>query len=395
MSDDRMIEFGAVQHEKDRQKWQGQPHDLVAIDEATEFPYSIVQFLTGWNRTTIANQKCRVIFTFNPPMTESGEWVIEYFAAWLDDKHPNKARDGELRWYATIDDKIVEVESGAPIKSSDGSLIVPKSRTFYHASLVDNPALEESGYAATIDLLPEPLRSTLKGSFSAGKIEDPFQTIPTEWVRLAMDRWTDTIPTGERLDEDNDLSSAPIKMTAIGADVARGGKDKTTIARLHSDYFRELLEYPGTKTPDGRTVAQLIVNAQEDSAPIGVDVIGVGSSVYDVLVDLDQDVTPINFGEGTDETDQSGKLRFANVRALAYWRLREALDPKNEGSIALPKDDRLLSDLCSPRWSIRTGRILIEPKDAVKERIGRSPDKGDAVVLAWYVAQHSGRLFYE
>jgi len=120
---------------------------------------------------------------------------------------------------------------------------------------------------------------------------------------------------------------------------------------------------------------------------IGVDVIGIGASAFDFLEG--QGARPINFGAGTDEKDKSGQLQFANVRAAAHWKLREALDPASGENICLPDDPELIADLSAPRWELRGGRIALKSKDEIKDRLGRSPDCGDAVVLAWW-ARGSG-----
>ena len=374
MANDRLVEFGAVQYENDKKKWQGQPHDFIGFDEVTEFPESTVRFLMAWNRTTKPGQECRVIMTFNPPMDEAGEWVTRFFSPWIDSEHHKPAADGELRWFASLDGVETEFESGDGIEYK-GKIITPKSRTFFHASLADNPILAATGYDATIDSLPEPLRSLLKGNFDAAKIADPYQTIPAEWVRAAQARW---------------IENYDGKQTAIGGDIARGGKDKTVIAPLHGLWFAPLLKYPGKSTPDGPSAAALFVNSKRnDGVVIGIDVIGVGGSVLDSLHQLNQHVVGVNFGAGTDLTDKSGRLRFANIRAGAYWMFREALDPDHGQGISLPPDRELLSDLCAPKWKARNGRIVIEEKLDIIKRLGRSPDCGDAVVYAWWVSIES------
>ena len=82
-------------------------------------------------------------------------------------------------------------------------------------------------------------------------------------------------------------------------------------------------------------------------------------------------------------------LGFANKRAEAWWRLREALDPDQPGGspLALPDDAVLAGDLTAPTFEVGTRGILIEDKDAVRKRLGRSPDRGDAVVMAWSEGQ--------
>ena len=369
LAGERMIEFGAVQHEKDRKKHQGQPRDFFGFDEATEFPESIIRFLIGWNRTTTPGQKCQVALTFNPPMDDEGQWVVKFFAPWLDKDHPLPAADGELRWFAMLDGQETEIEGGEPFEAN-GQTIQPKSRTFFHASLKDNPILESTGYGATIDALPEPLRSLLRGNFDAAKVENPFQVIPSAWIRAAIERGKDKALTGD--------------YTALGVDIARGGRDKTVIAPRIGRDIAPLFKYPGSSTPDGQTVTGLIVNIMRGSPVVNMDVIGIGASAYDYGKEFFR-AEPINFAEGTTHTDKSRRMKFGNVRAAAYWRVRELLDPDGGFDICLPDDKELISDLTAPRWELRPGgKIYIESKDDIIDRLGRSPDCGDAVVLAYW-----------
>jgi hypothetical protein len=81
---------------------------------------------------------------------------------------------------------------------------------------------------------------------------------------------------------------------------------------------------------------------------------------------------------------RSGTLEFANVRALAWWLMREALDPASGRDVALPPDPELLADLTAPRWAYGLNGIRVESKEDVVARLGRSPDCGDAVVLSNY-----------
>ena len=46
------------------------------------------------------------------------------------------------------------------------------------------------------------------------------------------------------------------------------------------------------------------------------------------------------------------------------------------------QSDTLLGDLTAPRWKMTSGgKVLIESKDDIRKRLGRSPDEGDAVVM--------------
>lgn len=382
LSDGRIVEFEACQYEQDKFNQRGRPRDFYGFDEVTEFTRSQVEFISAWNRSTDRRQRCRVVLTFNPPTDDSGSWVIEYFKPWLAHlfpdyiQHPNPARPGELRWYATVDGEEMECESGEPFEH-DGELIRPLSRTFIPAKLQDNPYLRDTNYGAIIDSLPEPLRSQLKhGDFTAAAAADPWQAIPTEWVRLAQRRWQ------ERQRPD-------VPLAAAGVDPARGGRDKTAIARRYDNYFDEVATWPGRETPDGPTVALIARNEIGEAEPllINIDVIGIGASAYDSLVTMYNSVVPINGAAGAQMRDRSGRLKMRNVRAAYYWQMREALDPEHGDDLALPPDNELLADLCAARYKNTAAGITIEEKEEIKARIGRSPDTGEAVLLANYIPE--------
>ena len=380
--DGRLIELGGMDQVRDRQKYMGRPHDLIGWDELASFTEGQYRFVNGWNRTTFLGQRCRIVGVGNPPTEPEGRWVIAHWAPWLDPQHANPALPGELRWFAMLAGEEVELENGDSFLGPDGDTIAPRSRTFIPSRVADNPYLLRTGYGAVLDALPEPLRSQLKsGDFSAG-LEDPeWQIIPTAWVRAAMARWS---PEGR----------GPLACDTIGCDVARGGRAKTVISRRYGPWFAPLERHPGQSTPDGPAVARLLIPIiLEEGGVVHVDVIGVGSAVYDTLRAHDQPVAAINFAESSPWTDRSGRLRMANVRAECYWRMREALDPERGDSLQLPPDAELLADLCAARWQLRASGIVVEPKEEIAERIGRSPDAGDAVVMAHLPPRSGGITF--
>lgn len=390
----RQIEFGSTPNLGDETKYQGRPHDLLVFDEVTLFLASQVRYLLGWLRTTTPGQHCQALLTFNPPTTSEGRWIIEFFAPWLDKQFPNPAKPGELRYAASLpaddqypngrdlwldDNRPFVMRDGKPCYDFDPAdyqgervveIIIPQSRTFIPSRISDNPYLLGTGYLAQLQALPEPLRSQmLKGDFDAGVKDDPWQLIPTAWVEAAMARWS----------RPNKLP----EMMGIGVDVARGGDDNTIIARKHEGmWFDEALVYPGKQTSTGPMTAGLVIAAMRDSAPIMIDVIGVGASPYDFLNTANQPVYGINVAEKSYATDKSGRLRFYNQRSEYWWKMREALDPDNNTGIALPPDKRLKADLCAPKWEVQGAVIKVESREEIISRIGRSPDWGSAYILA-------------
>jgi hypothetical protein len=376
LGDGRQIEFGGCKDLGDEQKYRGRPHDFIGIDEADQFLEFQVRFLQGWLRTSVPGQRCRVVLTFNPPATADGRWLLDYFGPWIDKKHPRPAQQGELRWYATLPSgKEVERADGQPFVHA-GESIQPKSRTFIQSRVQDNPVLMQTGYISTLQALPEPLRSqVLFGDFSAGLEDDPWQVIPTAWVEAAMARWRPPVdgkcPHG-------------YQVSAVGIDVARGGRAQTVFAPRHLHWFAPLQKHPGRTTPDGPSIIRLLecgIIRQRADVLLNIDVIGVGSSPYDLAIGKGWTAFPVNYAKGASGlTDKAGVLTFLNVRAFGYWSLREMLDPANKLNVELPPDRELLIDLTAPRWQNMAGGVKIESKDDIEERIGRSPDCGDAVV---------------
>ena len=131
-------------------------------------------------------------------------------------------------------------------------------------------------------------------------------------------------------------------------------------------------------------VATLCVkNGARPGTTIAVDGIGVGASAVDHVEKLPGvRVLPIIGSYGSEATDKSGMLQFKNLRAELHWKFREALDPDGGEELAIEDNPELLSDLTSIRFKVTTQGVQVESKEDIFERIGRSPDRGDSVILA-------------
>lgn len=377
------IVFGSTPNPGDENKYQGRPKDLLVLDEAANFLESQARFLMGWVRTVDPTQRTQVLMAFNPPTNADGQWIREFFAPWLDKKHPDyPERPGNLLWYVTyeghdykVDERVVVPQGdtipGTDIVNVEEYDLVAQSRTFIPSRIKDNPFLMQTGYVATLQALPEPLRSQmLKGDFAAGMEDDPWQVIPTSWIEAAMARWSEREQKGD--------------MTSMGVDVARGGRDKSIIYRRHGNWIDKAIRLQGEATNDGSKLAGQVITHRRNAAPVHIDIIGVGSSPYDFLKQNRVHTIPINNAAGSYGVDKaSGQLTFLNVRAETWWRMREWLDPINDTGAMLPDDPKLLADLSTPLWEYRSGGVIkIESKEDIIKRLQRSPDDGDAAVLA-------------
>lgn len=377
LTKDRRIDFGSVQYDADKENYQGRPHDLIAFDEITQFTKSIYSYIIRWNRSANPKQRCRVLVTGNPPMTAEGRWVIEYWAAWLDPAHPKPAKPGELRWY-TVNDKGDEVECNGPDHIPPGCSDKPRSRTFIQARLEDNPDYMATGYGSVLAGMPEPHRTQLReGRFDITEIDAEHQVIPTSWLLQAQQRW-------------HGNSGRHYQMNAVGVDVAQGGKDKTVFAPRRGHYYDQLFVYKGIETPDGPAVVDRLLSVVKDRARIVVDAGGgYGGDTITQLWHAGQDARGFNGAQSApaNAMTRTGMMGFKNLRAYAYWSFREALDPDYGSMIALPPDSELVAQLSAATYEITPSGIKIESKADIKERLGVSPDKADAVIYAFWSDQ--------
>ena len=374
---DKTITFHHCKEPDDWRKYAGHPRDFLGIDEATEFLKEQVFGLMGWVRTTDPNQKCRVLFATNPPRSAEGWWFFDMFRPWLDPNYANRAGPGEIRWAVRRAGEIEFVEpvfdnKGKPQEIViDGEPYTPQSYTFVPGRLNDNPYLVKSGYKAQLQALPEPLRSQLLyGDFMASQEDGAWQVIPSAWVQAAMDRWEKGPPKGR-------------PMTSIGVDIAQGGADATSLAARYGSWFAPLQVHKGVDTTDGPKVAALVIVAMRDNCQIVIDIGGGwGGSTFDHLKNQGFDVVGFNPSASAVGKSREG-LEFRNTRAQAWWTLREALDPVYGAQIALPPDPDLKTELCMPNWKMTNGGILIESKENIRKRLGRSTDRADAIVMCW------------
>ena len=389
-------------------------------DELTEFSEMQFRKINIWNRHPDPNVRCRIVATGNPPTTVDGEWVLDYWGAFIDpDYDGDRAEQGSLVWFVRkyIGDEDVDVEiARTPLSEvkeymargempprpiheytlPNGTVkqLEGRSRSFIGGKVEDNPVLMAKGYDKQLESLPIELRTRFRdGNFIRIVESTDLQVIPTAWVVAAMDRWVAYMGT-KSLDYANAISIYRTKnqapnMSAMGVDPSRGGDDETAIAIRFNDWIAPLHLTKGKYVEDGDAVRDLIFGLRIGNPQINIDVVGVGSSPYDSCKKMGWSVIAINGGaaacdrNGKPITDRTGLLRFRDMNAMLAWRLMEALDPQYSPTLMLPPDPKLKAELCSiRRASIDGGVVSIESKKEVKKRLGRSPDRADAVKYA-------------
>jgi len=200
------------------------------------------------------------------------------------------------------------------------------------------------------------------------------------WLEAAADRWENGTLA------DQAYGAEPV----VAVDVARFGSDSSVMCFRSGPVVKEFVEWKGfdLMTSTGRVIEELRNRFLERADPrygpgIGgkpyqlvVDEIGLGSGLLDRL--REQRIEAIAFNSSHRARNPE---RFANRRAEAFWTVRRTLE---RGEIALPRDDELFEELVSIRWSVESsGKIKLERKKETRDRIGRSPDRADAVAMAF------------
>lgn len=171
----------------------------------------------------------------------------------------------------------------------------------------------------------------------------------------------------------------------IGCDVARFGDDLTIIWVVRGGYAWIPTNGIMSKAR-GPEIARRLLDIASDvgAVSIAIDVGGVGSGVVDSLFEIDHglEVYPNDFGARA-----SNPAEWSNRRTELWWRMRDWL--RDEAAIEI--DELLEEELIAPtyRWSGRAK--ILEPKEKIKARLGRSPDRADGLALA--ACGHVGATF--
>ncbi|HET6511309.1 MAG TPA: hypothetical protein VFH43_03895, partial [Candidatus Kapabacteria bacterium] len=320
------------------------PNMLIAVDEATGVSREIINALWG-NATSDDSQ---MIVIYNPLSTDSfpyeaeakGDWHLITISAF---EHPNVVEGRDVIPGAVTREWIED-------RLRNWSYIIDKP-----LDVTDRNAL----YVPWLDLWYR------KTSIVASRICG-------EWPEDSGQGFI--LP--ELINKSYHISSKP-GIRAIGVDVARSGEDSTVIAFFDGS---KQLPFEQIHGKDLMHVAHRIRQLHAQGwTTIGVDDTGIGGGVVDRLNELNIPVHAINFAAAP-----RGFIRdkpMMNVRTELYFLLEEEL---RKGRIQLLQDRELYQELTSVSLRLGQQKYLLEGKEVLRSRLGRSPDKADATCLARY-----------
>ena len=168
------------------------------------------------------------------------------------------------------------------------------------------------------------------------------------------------------------------RVMQVGIDVAGPGEDETVlVARVGG----VIVAHKAWSLPDARGVlAAALGNLRArrgfQMGPVVVDAVGIGYHVATHLADQGYNVYAFNAGSSPLDPEH-----FVNAKAEAYWSLREWLERREIKGLA---DEETQAQLAGVRYRhTASGRVEIESKEDAKKRGQSSPDRAEALVLAF------------
>jgi phage terminase large subunit len=179
---------------------------------------------------------------------------------------------------------------------------------------------------------------------------------------------------------DRDVVQNPGAPILWGLDVARFGTDSSALCKRQANVVPETIKT--WKNLDLMSLTGAVLHEWESCdfknrpVEILVDSIGLGAGVVDRLRELKLPARGINVGESP-----ALKAQYANLRAELWSKAKAWLEARD---CKLPRDERLVNELSSPRYSFMSnGKLKLESKDDMKRRGLVSPDVADAFVLTF------------
>jgi hypothetical protein len=181
----------------------------------------------------------------------------------------------------------------------------------------------------------------------------------------------------ERAACEPDLAGPHNGVIQVGIDIAGPGEDETVlVARVGGAIIAQ--QAWSLPDPRGALLAAMsnLRTGRFQIGPVVVDTVGIGYHVGTHLADHGYNVYGFNAGSAPLDPEH-----YVNAKAEAYWTLREWLE---RGRISGLTDEETQAQLAGILYRhTAAGRVEIESKEDAKKRGQSSPDRAEAVVLAF------------
>lgn len=236
--------------------------------------------------------------------------------------------------------------------------------------------------------------------------------IPLEWIEQANKRWQEF--TGEKRHS-----------LRLGVDVAGMGRDSSALCYRYGPYVEKIRLIQSGGVANHMEVVGIVVHDIKANTNVlngyypqaFLDTVGEGAGSYSRLIELatpagefepmveiafkEDQIHSVKGGEAAKDSagipyrDKTLQYTFKNMRAYTYWALRDWLNPDNKTGAMLPPDEMLKEELTETMWNMRSdGSIELEPKEEIKKRLKRSPDKADSLANTFHPAEDIDPVAY-
>ena len=179
-----------------------------------------------------------------------------------------------------------------------------------------------------------------------------------------------------------DIDNQQDAEAVMGLDVARFGDDQTVAIVRRGNSVIDLVSH--RKSDLMHTTGKTLEIARNHNVnTINVDEVGLGSAVVDRIQELSRSkeiigIKPVGVNGGNKAQDTE---KFFNLRTQMFDGLRQRFA---DGEISIPNDPELISQLASITYIYNSrGQLQIETKQQIRDSGRQSPDKADALALAF------------
>lgn len=390
--------FSAPPHDEAAVQGIHAPRLFIVVDEAG----GISRVIGSAMRGLLTGEDTRLLAIGNPPTDDEGSWFEQLCE----------------------DEKVATI----PISAYDAPLQTGEKTQRCRACPSEVPPHQLGVHLVDGDWISETLSDYGDDApFVTAKVHakfpkgGPSRVIPSDWIDLAV-REEDPEEFDESyvrlcdldlIDEaDLDFHVQMGSWIRLGVDVASDGGDEMVIARSVGDVAHIVHSSTGSANVNAVDVAgkvliqirraELLRDALGSKDPIRVkiDAIGVGWGVVSTLEAWGSEgihsaeIVRVNVAEDTYRPDEGETLRPNRKRDEMWLVGRSLLQPRVEnegpdgeplGSIRLKVDKRAKTQLAAPTYATSSaGRTVVESKKKMKARGVASPDRAEAILMAFY-----------
>lgn len=354
---------------------------LVLIDEADEVHPNIWQ----GTDTIVTNEQARVLAIGNPVNAGSEMEKVS--------QHPEQLPDA-TNYTSTLGWRVVRLDGFDSPNFTDEPVPDHVRPLLLSRQWVEDYALRYGSTSAAY-------LSRVRARWPEQRADT---VVPYAWVRdrcRHMTEPTDDTPTGLVPQPAADLwSDDELIPVELGVDVGAGGDRTVVVARRGRRCLGVVAEVQ-SREPNDTTDAVVQVATELQPTSIKVDTIGWGWGIYGQLQRYAEEgkvlphwlrMVPVNVAQRALDP-----VRFRNLRSQIWWDVGRELTEHGVWDLSELDREHAL-ELSEPRYALSaSGQVQVEPKADTRERLGRSPDVADALLLCYLAmpAQPSGVVLYD